>query len=171
MILSIQSSLAQSAREIANQYLDTAGHKPPVLNVMLQNVRLNLEKHQPPLEQIGDFWFWKLSNFGLDLMLALSKSAKSAFSFVDSFLEKDPVNMLEFKLLDKMSRNLETNFDWDMLFLSDTFLQSRNIQIDVQSFKSEMVKIIKRMEYGIYDDLGNRSCLTIEELQRRASVR
>lgn len=170
MTLSLQPSLARSAREIADDYLEIAGQTPRVLCVILQNVQLNPEKTHPPLEQLGEFCAWKLSCFGLDLMLALVKSTTNGFSFGDSAKEHNPHAVSQFQLLFQICQNLRKNADWESVFAASEYLITRKITIDAEVFQIEVEKLLQRIDLGIFDADGNRHCLTMQEYQRMVSV-
>ncbi len=142
---------------------ETGAHAPHVVTAMLQNVYLFREKTAPPVEHRGDFWYWKLTPYGLDLMRALVRASAAGFSYFETFMEPDSDKVPQLILLNYLNALICLRLthpspqpNWSVNFNCSPYLRDQGIVIDTNAFQTELDRLIARIRRGRYDPAGNR---------------
>lgn len=142
----------------------TSWQVPGVVVAMLHNVYLCREKTTPPVEHRGDFWFWKLTAYGLTLMLALVRASSDGFSYAETFVEPEPETIPQLVLLTQINdlihsqlTNTALHLDWEAILDDSPYLQHKDVTIDTPTFQREVDYLMVQIRQGRYDLSGNRT--------------
>ncbi len=137
---------------------------PRCVMAMLQGVYLIREKTSPPVEHSGDFWYWKLTPYGLTLMQALVRASDGGFSYAETFMQPDPDAIPQLVLLNQINSALcvackepDARPDWAAILTYSPYLCARGVIMDVARFQHEIDTVIARLREGYYDRSGNRA--------------
>lgn len=138
-------------------------YAPQVVTAMLQNVYLRREKTAPPVEHGGDFWFWKLTAYGLALMRALVRASGTGFSYAETFMEPDLDAIPQLVLMDQINTTIQsqithiaTSTDWATILDHSPFLYEKRIVVDPMIFQHEVDRLVEQVRQGHYDLSGSR---------------
>lgn len=141
---------------------ETAWQIPRFVTVMLQNVCLCDEKTTPPIEYTGDFWYWKLTSYGLDLMRALVRASVDGFSYFETFMEPELEVIPQLVLLDQLNAVIHSRLtdpynllDWGTIFEHSQYLRDKSVTVNTGVFECEVDCLIARIRQGRYDPSGN----------------
>jgi hypothetical protein len=142
---------------------ETVGEAPRFVTAMLQNVYLYREKTTPPVEHRGDFWYWKLTPYGLALMHALVRASVDRFSYFETFTEPDLDAIPQLVFLGKVNAVIEawlTNTsdlpDCTTILNRSQYLHEKRIVVDPATFQREIHRLIEQIRQGCYDAAGDR---------------
>lgn len=147
-----------------NNFYDSGSEETPqLLRLMLQNVYLNPEKTCPPLEQSGEFWYWLLSYYALELMRALLRSSSAAFSYPVTFMETEPEMIPQIVLLRQLNLGIHNQLKgkdcretWTSILNSSPYLRVKAVSIDAVVFQDEIGKLVQRVQQGVFEQSGDR---------------
>jgi hypothetical protein len=130
---------------------------------MLHNVYLCREKTTPPVQHRGDFWYWKLTAYGLALMRALVRASAAGFSYTETFMEPEAESIPQLVLLGQVNAvvraqlaNAAALTDWASILDHSPYLHERAVQIDTALFQREIDRLIGRILQDSYDPSGSR---------------
>lgn len=137
---------------------------PRCVMAMLHSVYLIREKTSPPVEHGGDFWYWKLTPYGLTLMRALVRASYGGFSYAETFMQADLDAIPQLVLLHQINSALRVackvdgaHPDWAAILTYNPYLNKRGVMVDVARFQHEIDLVIARLREGYYDLSGNRA--------------
>lgn len=135
---------------------------------MLKNVHLCREHTTPPIQQSGEFWYWKLTAYGLDLMHVLTRASMGGFSYCETFMEPEPDSIPQLVLLHQLNAvihcclsNVAFSPDWTTLLNCSQYLREKGITLDDTVFQREINCLIWRVHQGRYCRNGNRNMIGI----------
>lgn len=159
------SEVADSATTDAEHQvgLDATWHVPACVAAALKDVRLLPEHTEPPVQHTGEFWHWKLTPYGLDLMRTLTRASAGGFAYQETFLEPEQSAIPQLVLLDRLNSaihmqladpNSET--DWAALLEDQPFLRERGIEIDPTLLANEIERLTQRILQNAYAETGSR---------------
>ena len=139
-------------------------HTPRFVTAMLQNVYLLREKTAPPVEHGGDFWYWKLTAYGLDLMRALVRASDAGFSYAETFMEPNPDTIPQLVLIGQVNAiiqsqigNTGTQPEWAAILDHNPYLHDRRVIVDSTIFQREIDRLVGQIRQGHYDLSGSRT--------------
>ena len=147
---------------------------PQVVMAMLKNVHLYFVNVTQAVEQDGDFWYWKLSLYGLDLMRLLVNSSAVGFSYAETFTEPDIEQIPQLLMLEEINEEIhhllvhpDYPVDWDAVLRCD-YLHDKTI--DVGQFERGIARLIVRIQDTYYISSGNRVYPPIQFAKRGISA-
>lgn len=156
---------------------ETDPQVPCVVTAMLQNVYLYREKTTPPVEHRGDFWYWKLTPYGLDLMRVLVRASAAGFPYAETFMEPDPEAVPQLALLGRLNVLISAHLthtvplpDWAASLDHSAYLRDQKVVIDATVFQRELDGLIAQIRRGCYDLAGNRVYPTMQRTDPEASA-
>lgn len=135
----------------------------PYVAPMLRNVHLSYDDKSHVLKQEGDFWYWKLTYYGLDLMRLLVWTANKPFSYAETFEEAELENIPQLMLLAQLNNNIDIQLthdisepQWGAILDDSLYLHDKDIMIDLELFQFGIEDFVKRIQQGRYSYSGNR---------------
>lgn len=136
---------------------------PAFVVAMLRNVHLSYDDQSHELSPEGEFWFWKLSSYGLDLMRLLVRTSNRAFSYAATFTEMEIENVPQLMLLSQLNSEIRIKLirpmsesKWAPILDCHSYLHDQGIVIELELFQTEMEKFIMRIRQGRYSPSGSR---------------
>ena len=138
----------------------------PYVAPMLRNVHLSYDEKSHVLRQEGDFWYWKLTYYGLDLMRLLVWTANNPFSYAETFEEAELEYIPQLMLLAQLNNKIDIQLthdisepQWDAILDDSLYLHDKDIVIDLELFQFAIEELVKRIHQGRYSYTGNRTYL------------
>lgn len=143
---------------------DTAGCRQalPYVAAMLRNVHLSYDDKSHVLKQEGDFWYWKLTYYGLDLMRLLVWTANNAFSYAETFEEPELENIPQLMLLAQLNNKIDLQLThpseprWGAILDDSPYLHDKDVVIDLELFQFGIEDLIERIQQSSYSYSGNK---------------
>lgn len=136
---------------------------PRFVEAMLQNVHLYREKTTPPLEHRGDFWYWKLTAYGLALMRVLVRASENGFSYSVVFWEDEPDVVPQLAFLGQLNAAIHAQLtdervrpDWAAVLAGSPYLRDVAAIIDTALFRRRIDHMTTQIRLGRYDPSGSR---------------
>jgi hypothetical protein len=149
---------------------------PPYIMAMLHNVYLCREKMTPPLEHGGDFWHWRLTAYGLDLMCTLVRASVDGFTYAETFMEPEPEDHPQLAFMNQVNAAIRMLLmddsarpDWAAVLDFSPYLRDQHITFDTADLWQKIDYLIVRIKRGDYDRIGSRiyrSCLVVPGANR-----
>ena len=129
---------------------------------MLHNVYLDRHKTTPPVEHRGDFWYWKLTLYGLHLMRAVVRASYDGFSYTETIMEPEPDTRSQLVFLYQLNSAIHATIagtpplQWAAMLDSNPYLHDRQVIIDIPTFEREIDHLVARITGGYYDAFGHK---------------
>ncbi|MBZ0295679.1 MAG: hypothetical protein K8L99_24185 [Anaerolineae bacterium] len=135
---------------------------PNFVTAVLKNVHLHVEHTAPPVQYDGEFWYWRLTSYGFDLMRLLVQAAVEGFPYRETFTEPAQSEIPQLVLLaainnvfHTMQTNPTYNTPWDELVDHDSYLQEQGIILDMECFQKQLSALFNRLTDD-YEPSGNK---------------
>jgi hypothetical protein len=136
---------------------------PRYVAAALKNVHLIVEKTTPPVQHAGEFWYWRLTPYGRDLMRMLVHASASGFAYAETFVQPEDSEIPQLTLLANLNHGIQAQmehpaapFAWTAVFEHSDFLQAQGVQIDLTVFQPELGRMIEQIRQDFYDAAGWR---------------